>query len=106
MGLVGAFDNRSLRTKIGTAVLAGTLSGVLVGAVALATLRGQNSDAAAAQRSTIAVSAATGDFAKNIEAFGGNTSAARLYPALRTTIEQGMEANKAAIQGALGRLRT
>jgi methyl-accepting chemotaxis protein len=105
MGLVGAFDNRSLRTKIGTAVLAGTLSGVLVGVVALVTLRGQNSDAAAAQRETIAVSTATGEFAKNIEAFGGNTSAARLYPALRATIEQGMEANKAAIQDALSRLR-
>nr|WP_221377615.1 methyl-accepting chemotaxis protein [Actinoplanes polyasparticus] len=105
MGLVGAFDNRSLRTKIGTAVLAGTLSGVLVGGVALVTLRGQNRDAAAAQRSTIDVSAASGAFAKNIESFGGNTSASRLYPALRTVIEQNMEANKAAIQDSLQRLR-
>ncbi|MBU2665365.1 methyl-accepting chemotaxis protein [Actinoplanes bogorensis] len=106
MGMLAAFDNRSLRTKIGTAVLVGTLSGALVGGVALVTLHHHNKDAATAQRETITVDAAAGAFAKNIEAFGGNLSASRLYPSLRTVISQNMEENKAAVQNALATLRS
>lgn len=106
MGLVGAFDNRSLRTKIGSAVLAGTLSGVAVGGVALVTLHGQNTDSAAAQRSSIAIGSAAGAFGKNIESFGGNQSAIRLYPTMADVIGKNMAADKAAVQDALSRLRT
>ncbi|MGK5681392.1 methyl-accepting chemotaxis protein [Actinoplanes sp. URMC 104] len=105
MGLLGAFDNCSLRTKIGAAVTVGTLSGVLVGGVALYTLHAHNKDAATAQRETIAVDAAAGAFAKNIESFGGNQSALRLYPSLRESLLQNQEANKAAIADALATLR-
>ncbi|GAB2569634.1 hypothetical protein Aab01nite_07230 [Paractinoplanes abujensis] len=104
MGLLGAFDNRSLRTKIGSAVLLGTVSGLVVGGVAIATLRGQNSDTAAAQRKTIVLESAAGQFAKNIEAFSGNNSSLRLYPTLADGIRKNMEANKAAVNTALDEL--
>ncbi|WP_127500753.1 methyl-accepting chemotaxis protein [Actinoplanes solisilvae] len=106
MGLVGAFDNRSLRTKIGSAVLAGTLSGVVVGGVALVTLREQNTDSAAAQRASIAVGSAAAAFGKNIESFSGNQSGLRLYPSLADVIGKKMAADKTAVQDALNRLRT
>jgi methyl-accepting chemotaxis protein len=101
MGLTGAFDNRSLRTKIGAAVLVGTVSGVIVGGVALATLRGQNSAGAESQRRTVALETAAGSFSKNIEAYSGNTSALRLYPTLREGLLKSLDANKAAVETAL-----
>ena len=106
MGLLGAFDNRSLRTKIGSAVLVGTLSGVLVGGVALVTLHGQNEDSAATQRKTIALESAAGAFSKNIESFNGNNSARQLYPSLAATLKENMATNQAAISEALDQLRT
>ena len=104
MGLAGAFDNRSLGTKIGTAVLTATVSGLIVGGVAIMTLRSQNSDTAAAQRRTIAVEAAAGSFAKNVEAYGGGVSALQLYPNIADMIKQGLAANKSAIDTALAGL--
>jgi methyl-accepting chemotaxis protein len=106
MGLVGTFDNRSLRTKIGSAVLAGTLSGVVVGGVALVTLHQQGTDSAAAQRSSIAVGSAAGALGKHIESYGGGLSAQRLYPSLADVIGEKLAADKAAVQDALSRLRT
>jgi methyl-accepting chemotaxis protein len=106
MGLARAFDNRSLRTKIGTAVLTATVSGLVVGGVAIGTLRTQISNAADAQRKTIAVESAAAAFAKNIEGYGGNLSALRLYPSLADTIKKGIEANQAAVTGALSSLET
>jgi methyl-accepting chemotaxis protein len=105
MGLSGVFDDRSLRTKIGAAVLTAVVSGVAVGALALTTVSHQNSDAAAAQRRTIAVEEASGAFAKNIEAYGGSVSALKLYPQIKDTVLQGMKAEEAAINDALARLQ-
>ena len=104
MGLAGAFDNRSLRTKIGAAVLTATVSGIVVGGVAIGTLRGQNADAAAAQRTTIAVEAAAGAFAKNIESYSGNLSALQLYPTLADVIQKNIVGNKQAIIDSLNSL--
>ncbi|WP_030442059.1 methyl-accepting chemotaxis protein [Actinoplanes subtropicus] len=104
MGLAGAFDNRSLGTKIGTAVLTATISGLIVGGVAIMTLRSQNADAAAAQRKTITVEAAAGAFAKNVEAYGGGVSALKLYPAIADALKQMLAADQAAIEGALSSL--
>ncbi len=104
MSLAGAFDNRSLRTKIGAAVLAATVSGLLAGAVALVTVHRLNSDAAAAQQQTLVLESSAGAFSKNIEAFSGSVSAAQLYPALAGTISQGMTADKQAISDALNSL--
>jgi methyl-accepting chemotaxis protein len=105
MGLAGAFDNRSLRTKIGAAVLTATVSGVIVGGVAIFTLHEQNTKSAEAQRVTIAVEAAAGSFAKNIESFGGNLSALQLYPSLAEPIQANIVANKQAVTDALASLQ-
>ncbi|HEX5200271.1 MAG TPA: methyl-accepting chemotaxis protein [Actinoplanes sp.] len=104
MGLARSFDNLSLRTKIGTAVLTATVSGLIVGGVSIGTLRAQNAEAATAQRKTIEVEAAAGSFAKNIEAFGGGISALQLYPSLADQINQGIQADKAAVTDALASL--
>ena len=106
MKLGGAFDNGSLRTKIGAAVLISTVSGLIVGAVAITTVRGLNAEAEAAQRQTLAVQAAAGSFGKNIEAFGGGNSSMQLYPSLKDRIGQAMTANKQAITDALSVLST
>ncbi len=106
MGLTAAFDNRSLRTKIGTAVLIGTLSGLVVGGVAINTLHAHDLDNETAHRKTIAVESAVGSFSKNIEAYGGNVSAARLYPTLADGIKQNMAGNRSAINAALSQLAT
>jgi len=101
MGLGAAFDNRSLRAKIGTAVLTATASGLIVGALAIGNVQSMKDDAATAQRRTIAVETAASAFSTNIESFGGNVSALALYPSLADGINEGMAANKAAIDGAL-----
>jgi methyl-accepting chemotaxis protein len=106
MGLGEAFDNRTLQTKIGAAVLTATASGLIVGALAITTVRSLNNDAAAAQHKTIEVEAAAGAFGKNIEAFSGNLSSSRLYPGLKDRIDQSIAANKQAITDALAVLRT
>ena len=82
MKVGGAFDNGSLRAKIGAVVLTATVSGLIVGAVAITTVRSLNDEAAAAQRQTLAVQTAAGAFGKNIAAFSGNTSLLQLYPSL------------------------
>jgi methyl-accepting chemotaxis protein len=106
MGLSGVFDDRSLRTKIGTAVLTAVVCGLATGGLALTTVYKQNSDSAAAQRRTIAVEEASGAFAKNIEAYGGSVSALKLYPSIRDGLLQGMKAEEAAITGALTSLQS
>src|ERR1700712_1007016 len=106
MGLSGVFDDRSLRTKIGTAVLTAVVSGLAVGGLALTTVYHQNNDSAAAQRRTIAVEEASGAFGKNIEAYGGSISALKLYPTLKASLLEGMKAEESAITGALGRLQS
>jgi methyl-accepting chemotaxis protein len=106
MGLSGAFDNRSLRMKIGTAVLAATVGGLIVGGFAIRTVHGLNRDAAATQQKTIAVEKAAGDFSKNIEAYGGGVSALQLYPTLADVIKKGMAADTAAITASLADLQS
>ncbi|MEU4238210.1 methyl-accepting chemotaxis protein [Actinoplanes sp. NPDC026619] len=106
MGLLSWFDDRSLRGKIGTAVLTATAAGVIVGGVAIVTLRGQNTDAASAQRRTIAVESAAASFAKNIESYSGNQSAIKLYPSLADGLKQSLAANEKAIGDALSSLET
>ncbi|GAA0942435.1 methyl-accepting chemotaxis protein [Virgisporangium aurantiacum] len=101
MALAGAFNNRSLRTKIGAVISAATATGLIVGGVAIYTLRHHNQNAEEMLTRTIAVDTAVGSFSKSVEAFGGGVSAAQLYPQLAKEIQQGMAENKKAIDEAL-----
>ncbi|MFF0373264.1 methyl-accepting chemotaxis protein [Actinoplanes missouriensis] len=104
MGLSGAFDNRSLRTKIGAAAMVATLSGLIVGGVAIKTVFDLNEDAATAQRQSIKIATSVGTFSKNIEAYVGGNSALQLYPNIAKQLSAAMEANKDAVEAALGDL--
>src|SRR5690242_2443761 len=101
-----AFDNRSLRAKIGIAVLAATLSGLIVGGLAITTVRQLNNDGATAQHRTLAVETAVSAFSKNVEGYGASMSARELYPSIADEITKGAEEQKATIEAALGTLKT
>ncbi|WP_432993797.1 methyl-accepting chemotaxis protein [Dactylosporangium sp. CA-233914] len=96
-----AFDNRSLGTKVTAAILIAAVSGVIVGGLAIADVRSNHREASAAQRTSIASLGAAGAFAKNIESFGGNISALRLYPALTDRITENLAANQRAVEDSL-----
>ncbi|MEU8662684.1 methyl-accepting chemotaxis protein [Actinoplanes philippinensis] len=100
MGLSRLIDDRSLRVKIGAAALTATISGLIVGALAVTTIHDLNDDGAATQRRSLAIESAVGQFSTNIEAFSGNVSAMQLYPALAARIKEGMAANQAAVAAA------
>ncbi|SDT81301.1 methyl-accepting chemotaxis protein [Actinoplanes derwentensis] len=106
MGLSGVFDDRSLRTKIGAAAMTATVSGLIVGAVAISTVYDLNDHAAAVQRQSIAVQSAVGSFGRNIEAYVGGVSAVQLYPAIAKDIQAGMAVNQKAVETALADLKS
>jgi methyl-accepting chemotaxis protein len=101
MGLSGAFDNRSLRTKIGAAALTATIGGVIVGGMAIYRVHDLNEKAAQAQHRSLAIGSSVTDFSQNIEAYAGNASALQLYPAIAKDIKAGMDLNKQAVDDAL-----
>ncbi|AEV86375.1 methyl-accepting chemotaxis protein [Actinoplanes sp. SE50] len=80
MGVGGAFDNRSLRTKIVAAALTAAVGGLIVGGMSIMTVRGLNQKAADAQHKSIAIETAVSGFSRNLEAFVGSNSAMQLYP--------------------------
>jgi methyl-accepting chemotaxis protein len=97
MALSRLFDDRSLRTKIGAAAMTATVSGLIVGGLAVNTIHELNQNAAAAHRQSLAIETAVGSFSTNIEAFSGGMSATQLYPAIADRIKEGMAANQAAV---------
>jgi methyl-accepting chemotaxis protein len=106
MAMGRAFDNRSLRAKIGVAVLAATLSGLIVGGLAINTVRQLNKDEATGQHRTLAVETAVNAFSKNVEGYGASMSALQLYPSIADAITKGAEEQKATVEAALGSLKT
>ncbi|MDI6100978.1 methyl-accepting chemotaxis protein [Actinoplanes sp. NEAU-A12] len=104
MGFSGIFDDRSLRTKIGAAAMTATISGVLVGGLAVSTIYNLNQDGAAAHRQSLKIESAAGAFSTKIEAFSGNLFAIQLYPTLADRIQKSMAANQAAVTEALATL--
>ncbi|MFC4065269.1 methyl-accepting chemotaxis protein [Actinoplanes subglobosus] len=102
MGLSSLFDDRSLRTKIGAAAMTATVSGLIVGALAVTTIHELNRDGAAAHRQSLAIESAVGTFTTSVEAFSGSVSALQLYPAIGDRIKEGMAANQASIADAFG----
>ncbi|WP_327000957.1 methyl-accepting chemotaxis protein [Dactylosporangium sp. NBC_01737] len=101
-----AFDNRSLSSKITTAVLVAMLAGLIVGVVAVRAMSTMSTESARAQHTTMASLSESGRFAKNIEAYSGGLSALRLYPAIADRIKQGLETNKQAVEESLKSLAT
>ncbi|WIM94061.1 methyl-accepting chemotaxis protein [Actinoplanes oblitus] len=101
MGLTGAFDNRSLRTKIGAAALTATIGGVIVGGLSIGTVRDLNHKAAAAQHQSIGIQSAVATFSKNLEAFVGNGNALQLFPSAAQQISAVIGQNKKAATDAL-----
>src|SRR5258708_1506687 len=97
MGLNRVFDDRSLRTKIGTAVLVATIAGAIVGLVGIKTVRSMNSDAAAAQRQTITVEQAVGTFSKSVENYVAQIWALDLYPGIATALKEKIAIDSANI---------
>ncbi|GIE87554.1 methyl-accepting chemotaxis protein [Actinoplanes regularis] len=104
MGLIGAFDNRSLRTKIGAAVLTATVAGMIVGGLAITTVRDLNGDAADTLRQSNAIGSDVTSFSKSLEAFVGNTTAMKLYPLQAQQIGVVWKENKDAAEAALASL--
>ncbi|WP_239141560.1 methyl-accepting chemotaxis protein [Actinoplanes campanulatus] len=104
MGLSGIFEDRSLRTKIGVAVMIATLSGILVGGLAVKTIHDLNEDGAAAQRRSLAIASAIATYSTSIEAFSGLVSARQLYPNIAARAADQMAANQQAIEEALATL--
>jgi methyl-accepting chemotaxis protein len=100
-GLGAVFDNRSLRTKISSAVLVGTAIGVVIAAVALRTLYQMSDSSIAAQRQNLTVLQASSSVGQNLEGFVGSTSAMRAYPAIATQIAEGMAAEQKAVDAGL-----
>jgi methyl-accepting chemotaxis protein len=101
MGLSGAFDNRSLRTKIGAAALTATVGGLIVGGMAIYRVHDLNEKAAEAQHQSILIESGVNAFSKNIEAYSGGVFAVQLYPAIAPQIVELMKADKKAVDDAL-----
>nr|WP_221380698.1 hypothetical protein [Actinoplanes polyasparticus] len=96
MKLGVAFDNGSLRTKLGAAVLIAIFSGPGMSAVAITTVTRLNNQAEASQQQALTVQAAAGAFGKNVEGFRRNTSALQVYPDYKERIGEARKGNERA----------
>jgi methyl-accepting chemotaxis protein len=105
-GLGAAFDNRSLRTKISSAVLVATVVGVAVGAVSLNTLNDLNASSTAAQKQNLAVMKASATVGQNIESVVGASSGIKAYPGIAAQIAAGMAVSEKAVDTGLSTLST
>jgi methyl-accepting chemotaxis protein len=105
-GLGAVFDNRSLRTKISSAVLVATAIGVIIAAVALRTLYQMSDTSISAQRQNLTVLRASSSVGQNLEGFVGSTSAMRAYPGIATQIAEGMAVQQKAVAAGLQTLAT
>ncbi|SDT22194.1 methyl-accepting chemotaxis protein [Actinoplanes derwentensis] len=106
MGIGGFFDDRSLRTKIGSAAVVASAAGLLVGGVAMSTIVGLNDHAEQELRRTTLIDKSVGSFGRSLESYIGGTSSSQLYPSIADAVLAGMEQNKKDIQAALQTLAT
>ncbi|MBO3737922.1 methyl-accepting chemotaxis protein [Actinoplanes sp. NEAU-H7] len=83
-----------------------TLSGILVGGLAVKTIHDLNEDGAAAQRRSLAIAAAISSYSTNVEAMSGSVTALQLYPHLAARIQEEMAAHQEAVDAALATLNT
>ncbi|WP_430784080.1 methyl-accepting chemotaxis protein [Actinoplanes sp. G11-F43] len=104
MGIGRFFDDRSLRTKIGSAAVAATASGLIVGGVAISTIVDLNDQAEAELRRTTLIDKSVGTFGRSIESYIGGGSSIQLYPNIAESVGKTMAQNKKDIEAALDSL--
>jgi methyl-accepting chemotaxis protein len=100
-GLGSAFDNRSLRTKIGSAVLVATAMGVIIAVLSLRTLYQMSDTSIAAQRHDLSVLKASSTVGQNLEAYVGSVTAMTAYPMVAAEIAKGMATQQETIDAGL-----
>ncbi len=100
-GLGSAFDNRSLRTKIGSAVLVATTMGVIIAAVSLRALYQMSDTSTAAERHNVAVLKASSTVGQNLEGFVGSVTAMQAYPTIAAEIAKNMAVQQRAVDDGL-----
>ena len=105
-GLGAAFDNRSLRTKISSAVLVATAMGVIIAAISLQTLYDMSDTSVAAQRQNLTVLKASSSVGQNLEAFVGSITAMRAYPGIAKQIGESMAVQQETVDTGLKTLST
>ncbi|WP_306209238.1 methyl-accepting chemotaxis protein [Actinoplanes sp. RD1] len=105
MKLGGILANRSLGTKIATAVLSATASGALIGLTSMTTVHQLNESSANSERSAITLLTATSTFSKNVEAYSTNALAKQLFPSIGDVIDKSMAAKDQELVAALAVLR-
>jgi methyl-accepting chemotaxis protein len=105
-GLGAVFDNRSLRTKISSAVLTATTIGVIIAAVSLRTLFTMSDTSITAQRENLTMLRASASVGQNLEAFVGSVTAMKAYPGIASQIGEGLAAQQQSIDAGLQTLTT
>ena len=100
-GLGAAFDNRSLRTKISSAVLAATAIGVIIAAISLRTLYQMSDTSITTQRQNLKVLSASSSVGQNLEGFVGSVTAMTAYPGVAADIAKNMAVQQKAIDAGL-----
>ncbi|GID93731.1 methyl-accepting chemotaxis protein [Amorphoplanes digitatis] len=87
-GFGAAFDNRSLRTKINSAVLTATAMGLIIAVLSLQALFEMSSTSIDAQKRALQVLNASSSTGVNLEAYVGANTAMKAYPALAGQVAQ------------------
>ena len=105
-GLGAAFDNRSLRTKISSAVLVATAIGVIIAAISLRTLYQMSDNSITTQRQNLTVLSASSGVGQNLEGFVGSITGMRAFPEIAQQIAQNMAVQQKAIDAGLQSLAT
>ncbi|MEU4215798.1 methyl-accepting chemotaxis protein [Actinoplanes sp. NPDC026623] len=103
-GFAAAFDNRSLRTKINSAVLAATVMGLIIAVVSLQALFEMSDTAVAAQKRGLLVMSTTAGVGLNLEAYVGANTAMKAYPMMAQQVATLREARKKNVAEGLQQL--
>ncbi|MEU7906458.1 methyl-accepting chemotaxis protein [Actinoplanes sp. NPDC049118] len=100
-GFGAAFDNRSLRTKINTAVLTATVMGLIIAVVSLHALFQMSDTSVAAQKRNLMVMQASSSVGLNLESFVVSNTAMKLYPMVASQIATTMAIRQKAVDAGL-----
>jgi methyl-accepting chemotaxis protein len=112
-GFGAVFDNRSLRTKINSAVLTATAMGLIIAVVSLQALFSMSDTAVAAQKRSLMVMEAAAKVGLNLEAYVGAGTAMKAYPTIakqisplrdvrQQNVDDGLQALTTSFEGTAG----